>query len=192
MAYRGYRAPTSGPLWILIGVNILIFIVAAFYQDLVFRLGLQPATWLDRPWTIVTALFVHRDLWHILGNMFTLYFLGEFLISLVGERKFLIVYFLGGLAGNLVYIALGAPFSIAIGASGAIFAVGGALTAMRPTVRVYVFPIPSPIPLWIAIIGGFVIISFLPNVAWQAHLGGLALGLLAGYILRKQERHRYY
>jgi len=56
--------------------------------------------------------------------------------------------------------------------------------------RVFVFPIPAPVPLWAAVIGGFLIISFFPNVAWQAHLGGLAFGLTIGYFFRKRERIR--
>jgi membrane associated rhomboid family serine protease len=41
----------------------------------------------------------------------------------------------------------------------------------------------------VAVIGGFVILSFLPLVAWQAHLGGLVFGLIAGYIFRRRERY---
>jgi membrane associated rhomboid family serine protease len=60
---------------------------------------------------------------------------------------------------------------------------------MRPRLRVFIFPIPAPLPLWAAVIGGFLILSFFPGVAWQAHLGGLVLGLAAGYFFRKRERY---
>lgn len=93
---------------------------------------------------------------------------------------------------SLMYVLLASPLSIAIGASGAVFAIGGALTVMRPKLRVIIFPVPIPIPLWGAVIGGFVILSFLPNVAWQAHLGGLAFGLAAGYFYKKRECPRLY
>ena len=115
-------------------------------------------------------------------------FFGKYLRSLVGSRKFLLVYFIGGILGGILYILLAPPLSIAIGASGAVFALGGALAVMRPKLRVLVFPVPVPMPLWAAVIGGFVIISFLPNVAWQAHLGGLASGVIAGYFFRRKER----
>ena len=75
-----------------------------------------------------------------------------------------------------------------VGASGAVFALGGALAVMVPKTKVFIFPIPVPIPLWIAIIGGFLVISFLPGIAWQAHLGGLLLGLLAGFYFKKQRK----
>ncbi len=64
--------------------------------------------------------------------MLTLYFFGTYLYRLIGEGKFLILYFGGGILGNILFILLGPPFSIAVGASGAIFALGGALTMMRP------------------------------------------------------------
>jgi len=91
-----------------------------------------------------------------------------------------------------MYVLLASPLSLTIGASGAVFAVGGSLTVMRPKLRVIIFPVPVPVPLWAAVIGGFVILSFLPNVAWQAHLGGLAFGLAAGYFYKKKERSRLY
>jgi len=90
--------------------------------------------------------------------------------------------------GNALYLLLGPSFSIAIGASGAVFALGGVLAVMRPRLRVFVFPIPAPVPLWAAVIGGFLILSFFPDVAWQAHLGGLAFGLIIGYFFRRRER----
>ncbi|MFC1962754.1 rhomboid family intramembrane serine protease [Chloroflexota bacterium] len=151
-------------------------------------LGLVPTAILSRPWTIVTSLFLHAGLGHIMANMFTLYFFGRYLSTSIGERIFLTVYFLGGLLGNIFYILLAPPFSIAIGASGAVFAVGGVLAVVRPKTKVFVFPIPAPLPLWIAVIGGFFIISFFPNVAWQAHLGGLAFGLVMGYYYKKREQ----
>lgn len=188
MVYRRYPGFAVSSVLILIAANLLLFIGEIFHPELIFLFGLQPATWLERPWTIVTNLFIHSGIWHIVANMLTLYFFGRFLTMLIGDVRFLIVYFLGGILGNLVYILLASPYSIAIGASGAVFAIGGALAVMRPKVRVFVFPIPAPLPLWAAVIGGFVIISILPHIAWQAHLGGLVFGLVAGYFFRKRQR----
>ena len=189
MRYRTYQGFRLTPIWFLIILNLLIFIATTISRELIFLLGLLPAAFLQQPWTTLTNLFVHSGLWHIFANMLTLYFFGSYLSRLVGDGRFLIVYFGGGILGNILFILLGPPFSIAIGASGAVFALGGALTMMRPRIRVFVFPIPAPIPLWAAIIGGFVILSFIPFVAWQAHLGGLVFGLIIGYFFRKRERH---
>ncbi len=186
MAYRRYRGLRLSPIWLLIGINFLLFIATIINSELIFLLGLQPASLLEKPWTIVTNLFIHGGIGHILANMLTLYFFGTFLYRLIGGRKFLLVYFLGGVVGNILYLFLASPFSIAIGASGAVFALGGVLTIMTPRLRVFIFPIPAPLPLWAAVIGGFVILAFFPQVAWQAHFGGLVSGLVAGYFFRKR------
>ena len=188
MTYRIYRGSITYSMWALIIANLLLFVAVMAREELLVQLGLWPLDWLQRPWTIVTSIFLHGSIWHIFANMLALYFFGGFLSPLIGEVRFLIVYFLGGIAGSLVYVLLASPFSIVIGASGAIFALGGTLAVMRPRVRVYVFPIPSPVPLWGAVIGGFVVVSLLPIVAWQAHLGGLVFGLIAGYFFRRRGR----
>ncbi|MCX5998712.1 MAG: rhomboid family intramembrane serine protease, partial [Chloroflexi bacterium] len=157
------------------------------------RLGLQPASLASEPWTILTSLFIHANLGHILGNMITLYFFGTYLSILVGKRDFLITYFIGGLLGNAFFLIYelyapgGNPYVLGIGASGAIFALGGALAVLRPMTRVSLFFI-IPMPLWVGVIGGFLIMSLVPDVSWQAHLGGLVAGLIAGYFFRLRER----
>jgi membrane associated rhomboid family serine protease len=197
MAYRG-QGSSPVAAWILIVINLLMFVVTIIVDRtnpnyIYYNFGLSQALFLEKPWTLVTSLFLHGSIWHILANMITLYFFGSYLNRLLGTGKFLLIYFAGGILGSIVYLLLPpSPITIGIGASGAIFALGGALAVMRPRLRVIVFPIPAPLPLWIAIIGIFVIVSFIPNVAWQAHLGGLALGLVVGYIFRRRERYYYY
>jgi membrane associated rhomboid family serine protease len=195
MAYRASR-PTA--VWILIGVNLLLFIATLIKPGFFYGLlGFQPAGFLAKPWTIVTNLFVHGSLWHIFANMITLYFFGSFLCRLLGAKRFLLVYFIGGIVGNLFYLFIFPSALPAVGASGAVFALGGALAVMMPKLRVFVFPIPTPLPLWIAVIGGFILLTVLTvlppfrNIAWQAHLGGLVSGLVAGYIFRKRARYFY-
>ncbi|MDD5590983.1 MAG: rhomboid family intramembrane serine protease [Dehalococcoidales bacterium] len=175
-------------MWVLIGINVLLFIITLTAPRVFLFLGLIPADVASRPWTLLTSLFLHGGIGHILGNMITLYFFGRSLRALVGDKRFLFVYFLGGILGSVFYVLLAPPLSICIGASGAVFAVGGVLAVMRPKLKVLVFPVPVPVSLWAAVIGGFVIISFFPNVAWQAHLGGLVFGLVTGYFLHRQER----
>ena len=182
------------PIWVLIGINALLYIIASVAPTVLLYLGLIPVIIGDRPWTIITSIFLHGSIGHILVNMITLYFFGGYLCALVGVGKFLTVFFIGGILGNVLYLLLGEPFSIAMGASGAVFALGGVLAVMRPRLRVFVFPIPVPLPLWAAVIGFFLFIGVFmaiyvfPNVAWQAHLGGLAFGLVIGYFFRKRER----
>ena len=187
---RTYRAVSLNVLWFLVALNVLIFIITLVRAEAVISLlGLTPALLPKQPWTIVTSMFVHDPgIWtHILFNMISLYFLGSFLIRAAGEKSFLAIFFLGGVAGNILFTLLAYPYSTGIGASGAIFALGGALAVVVPRVPVFILFIPVPVPLWVAILI-FLLFSFLPGIAWQAHLGGLLLGLIAGLILRKRRR----
>ena len=200
--YQSNQSFGLSPILVLVIVNLLVFIITAIVPTLRIFLWLLPAGFLSQPWTILTSMFVHGTFWHIFANMLTLYFFGTYLSRLVGNSKFLIVYFVGGILGNIFYIVLtilggifaisflGSPFIPAVGASGAIFAIAGALAVMRPKLPVFIFPIPAPIPLWVAVIGGFVLFSifgilYILPIAWQAHLGGLVFGFIAGYIFRK-------
>ncbi len=183
--YRGYSLNT---IWGLIAVNVLVFIITSLRTDIGFSLALLPYPYfLSQPWGIITHMFVHGSFWHIFGNMLSLYFLGSFLIRLIGDGKFLTVYFLGGIVGGLFYLFIQSSRIPAVGASGAIFALGGVLAILAPRLPVFLFFIPIPVPLWIAIII-FLLISFLPGIAWQAHVGGLLLGIIAGYYYRKKGR----
>jgi membrane associated rhomboid family serine protease len=195
---RRYQWPEARAVLALIAVNIIFLIALLVSDDLYITLGLQSAEWYREPWTLLTSLFVHDFPWHILANMFSLYFLGSYLCNMIGDARFLTVYFVGGIIGNFFYILiehlLGHENSLAFGASGAIFSVAGAFTVLAPKLKVIIFPIPIPMPLWIAVIGGFIILT-LPalfidtSIGWQAHLGGLIVGLIAGFFLRKRKRN---
>lgn len=171
MRYRSYQGFKLTPVLVIIAVNFLLFIATLINRGLIISLfGLCPAVFPYRPWTIVTNLFIHAGLWHVIANMLTLYFFGSYLSRLIGRSKFLTVYFGGGILGNILFLLLGYTLGIdflvtAVGASGAVFALGGALAVMRPQLRVFIFPIPVPLPLWVAVIGGFIVLSFIPYIA---------------------------
>jgi len=186
--YTSDQGASLTPLWVLLAVNFLFFIAYLINDTLVVaRLGFQPASFASEPWTIITCMFVHAGMWHFIVNMLGLFFLGSYLLRLVGDTRFLVVYFLGGIMGNLLFLLLANPYATAVGASGAVYALGGALAVMRPRLKVIIFPLPIPIDLWIAILA-FMALSFVPRIAWQAHLGGMLLGLIAGYFFRRRER----
>jgi membrane associated rhomboid family serine protease len=193
MRYRGYGTPGLGVVGYIIITCVVVFVATFISPRLISVLEFVPATFSQHPWTVLTSIFVHGSITHILFNMLVLYFFGGFLVSLVGARKFLLVYLLGGLAGNLVFALLASPYGGVVGASGAIFAVEGALVLMRPRLPVFVFPIPAPIPLWGAVIGGFFLTFFASgNIAWEAHLGGLVFGLLVGLYFKYRETGRLF
>ena len=179
------------PVLVIIALNLLVFIITTFSRTSFAYLGLIPADLAARPWTIITAMFVHANFGHLLGNMITLYFFGRFLAMLVGNNRFLLVYLVGGLFGNVLYVLLANPLSMAVGASGAVYAVAGVLVVMTPNLRVNLYFI-FPMPLWVVVVVFFVLFSFIPGIAWQAHAGGLVVGLIAGYFFRKWWRKSYY
>jgi membrane associated rhomboid family serine protease len=202
---RTYRAVNLNALWFLIALNVAIFVITLVRPEAVYFLVSKPAYLSQQPWTIITSMFVHANFLHILFNMISLYFLGSFFLRAAGERSFLAVYFLGGLAGNILYFVLcylvlhgfvppffGDPFKAAVGASGAIFALGGALAVLVPKVPVYIFFIPVATPLWVAILIFFLLSFISSGIAWQAHLGGLLVGLVAGLILKRRRQIYYF
>ena len=199
MRFRDPRSINLTPLWVLIGVNVLVFIATSISSgsflgvsnQIANQVGVSSTTIASQPWTIVSAMFIHDGIFHILFNMLTLYFFGMYVLALVGEARFFLVYFIGGIVGNALFMLL-APGQIAVGASGAIFALGGVLAVLVPRLKVMIFPIPVPVDLWISILISFFVLIVVTGVAWQAHLGGLLTGLVAGYIFKRQATHRRY
>jgi len=182
------------PIIVIIIINVLVYLgvnIAAFNgANIIPYLGLY-GSWsglMERPWTLITYMFTQADFMHLLTNMLTLYFFGSFLNRVAGERNFLLIYFAGGIIGGLFVLLLSSPYVPTIGASGAVFALGGALAIVAPKVSVFIFPIPVPMPLWVAVAIGFLILLPLSFVSWQGHLGGLVFGLLAGLYLRHRLR----
>jgi len=192
MSYRNYQSLGARAIWVLILANIAVFIATSFVGNsnaILANFGIARFGLSSHPWTMLTSLFLHADIFHILGNMLWLYWYGTALVQLIGETKFLALYFIGGLVGNALFVLI-EPYGIAVGASGAIFALGGALAVLRPKLKIVLFPIPIPMDLWVYVIFGFALMSFLPGVGWQAHLGGLVTGLAFGWYFRRWERRR--
>jgi membrane associated rhomboid family serine protease len=198
----------QNPVYIIILVNLIFYLVMLFSSNEIFPLGqyqlvqsdkftyylgLIPYYFTSHPWTIVTNLFIHAGFWHIFGNMITLFFFGQVIYRLVGTKWFLLVYFVGGIVGNAVYLWLGDSLSVAVGASGAIYALAGALVVMMPKMRVALYGI-IPMPLWAFVLIFLVLWSIpgiIPGIGWQAHLGGLVVGLIAGFFFRRRGRLVY-
>ncbi len=139
-----------------------------------------------RVWTLVTSIFLHGNVQHLILNIIALFFFGRALESELDIRTFLIIFFVGGIVGNLFVLFTYPMGQIVIGASGAVFAVMGTAIVLSPFDFI---PYPVPIPLPLALIGVFIavseIISLLtggyPNVAHIAHVGGLTAGLAFGF-----------
>jgi len=195
VSYRKSSRFNLGPIGFLLMINTLLWITTSIRPVLFINLfGLSRITFPGYWWTPSTSMFIHSpfpSIWHLMANMFTLYFFGSYLKRLVGDKNFLLTYFVGGISGSVVFLLLSSVFTTGIGASGAIFSVAGALTVLRPKLKVFIIPIPIPIPLWVAVLGGFGLLSiplFSAGIAWQAHMGGLAFGFIMGFFFRRRQR----
>ena len=123
----------------LTAANLLVFLLVSFRgstEDVSFMLRCgacyTPLILEGQYYRLITAMFLHFGLTHLLYNMISLVALGDLLEKEIGTVKFLIVYFLGGIAGNLASLGTDlfrgkGGFAVSAGASGAVFAVIGAL-----------------------------------------------------------------
>lgn len=133
------------------------------------------------PWRLLTALLVHGGFWHFGLNMLALWMIGRVLEPMLGRWRFLALYLIGGLGGSVAVAAI-APMNSAVGASGAVFALMAALLVIGRQLGGNVTGIL--VVLGINLVLGFII----PGIAWQAHLGGAAIGALVGFILARTSR----
>ncbi len=144
---------------------------------------------------LITHMFAHGGFLHILFNMYALWLFGSVLERKWGTKKFLIFYFVCGLAAAFSQAFL--TNDAAIGASGAVMGLLAAFAVTFPNVQFYILPLPFPIKAkWLAVIyaaidifGG---ISSNDNVAHLAHLGGLVMGLILALVWKQQERNTRY
>lgn len=136
------------------------------------------------PWRLLTAALVHSSFWHVGLNMLALWMIGRNLEPVLGRARFLVLYLLGALGGS-VAVALLAPNSFVVGASGAIFALFGALVIIARHIGAEITGI-------LIVLGINLVIGFLPGMAisWQAHVGGLVAGAVVGLIFARTRERR--
>lgn len=184
--------------WALILINVGIF--ASYYtllsnpvaiSNFFFQWGLVPR--LSSPPTYLTSMFLHGGIMHLVGNMVFLWVFGDNLEDQMGHLGFLLFYLAAGLAAAFAQVA-SSPDSVVpmVGASGAIAGVMGGYLLLFPRARVdvllflVIFLRIFPMPAWIVLAGWFGVQlvqgSMTPTdmggVAYWAHAGGFAAGLL--------------
>src|SRR3989338_8442468 len=129
----------------LAGIMTLIFILQLIFPTLTENFLLKSADVQQRPWILVTSIFLHGGIVHLLYNMFALALFGLILEKKIGTNMFLLVFFTGGIFANFVTLPF---YGSSLGASGAIFAILGMLTVLMPWLPVPVGGIP--LPMWAA------------------------------------------
>jgi len=195
----------------LIYINIVVFVLITLVAVIGFlitnpeisekalNLFSVPAslnTLLARPWTLITYMFTHKDIWHILFNMLWLYWFGRIFLEYLDGRKLVAVYLLGGISGAIVYIISFNIFpaftgivadSVAIGASASVMAIVIAIAAYVPdyTVQLFLFGRIKIKYMALAIFVLTSIMDFSVNSGGKlAHIGGAFFGYIYTINLR--------
>lgn len=152
---------------------------------------------ISHPWTLISYMFTHKDILHILFNMLWLYWFGKIFLEYLDQKKLVAVYLLGGISGALLYIisfnifpafADILPESVAIGASASVMAVVVAISAYVPDYTVYLLLLGRVKIKYIAL-GIFILTSIMEfpvnSGGKLAHIGGALFGYLYTANLRK-------
>lgn len=192
----------------LIVINVLAFIysISNGLNETVKEYGANPCLLKNGQEfsDLLTSMFLHGSIGHILGNMLFFWIFADNIETEIGNLRFLLFYLVGGLIAAFVHIAIdsGGGCIPMVGASGAISAVMGSYLVMFPKSRIKmlflikIFYIPAFIFLgfWIGeqLLRGFTSLSlFQPGeekggIAFWAHIGGFAFGVLAGFYFKQK------
>ena len=204
--YRG--SSLTQLIYINIGVFILISLAAIagflltnpLIDETTIKFLAVPASLqalLLKPWTLVTYMFLHKDIWHILFNMLWLYWFGTIFLHILDQRKLVAVYLIGGICGAVLYIASFNVFpvfqgvvseSVAIGASASVMAVVVAIAAYAPDYSVNLLLL-GRIKIKYMALAILVLTSFMDfsvnSGGKLAHIGGAVFGYIYAMKLRQ-------
>ncbi len=212
----GDRNPArSVPLvtWTLIAVNLGVFVYELSLwsqgrlEEFVYTYGAVPAklTKGEALHTLLTSMFIHGGFLHIAGNMLYLYIFGDNVEDMMGKVRYTLFYFFSGIVAMLAQVAVYPDSQLpGVGASGAIAGVLGAYFVSYPTakvrtliilgiiVRVVYLPAALVLGLWflLQVLTGLLSLGEMQagGVAYFAHAGGFAAGMLLAPLLRKHRR----
>jgi rhomboid protease GluP len=190
-------------LYILILFNLLLFAIpdllsmflsaslrlnsTELYIQLLGLLGgLQGvAVYAGEWWRLVTANFLHLDLIHIAVNLFGLYRLGQIIRAHYGDRKLFIFYIISGIGGSILSLFFLNPYTLSVGASGAVFGLMGVLLAGSVRSRRFGTELPYAFADLLPLLVYSLLPGFIPgtNVNNFAHLGGLITGFILAWFI---------
>ena len=180
---------------ILIGINVAIYVVLAILSQNPFNISVDVLAYAGAQinslvaqgqiWRIFTAMFLHFSITHIGLNMLSLFFVGSAVEVMYGKWRYLLIYFASGIVGGIVTFFVMPPNTIAVGASGAIFGVFGALgvfyIANRQALGAYG---RGAIGNWLFWIGLNLVFGFsVPGIGIWDHIGGLIAGMLIAFLI---------
>lgn len=183
--------------FILIFLNVLVYIFTAIQSGDVIDMDVEilvdmgalfgPYTVQDAQWwRLGTAIFLHGGMTHLLMNMFSLYLIGRGVEDYFDTKSYISIYVFSGLIGGLLSLYMH-PVSVGVGASGAIFGVFGALAGFYLAHREKIEEHSKAFMKDFAIIMGInLVLGFsIEEVDVSAHMGGLVIGFIGGFIISK-------
>jgi membrane associated rhomboid family serine protease len=205
-------------LTLLIAINLVVFVILAFikviyyfsqgdagvsaFDNNIFHWVALPAdlnTFVTRPWTLLTHMFVHstESVWHILANMLWLWAFGYILQDLAGNRKLVPIFLYGALAGAFAYMAAynlinplkqSLPLAYACGASAGIMSIAIATTTLAPGYRIFPM-LNGGIPLWVITVLYLIIdLATIPYNNPGGHIAHIAGGAMGFLFMRTMQR----
>ncbi|MDX5069933.1 rhomboid family intramembrane serine protease [Lactobacillus iners] len=134
-------------------------------------------------WRLFTAQFIHAGFFHIICNIVMIYFFGMFLEQFLGHIRYLTIYLLSGVGGNLLSFALGQDNVISCGASTAVFGLMGSVLALYFLNNDNIIAIIIGRQAFLLLICNIVVDFFMPSVDIIGHIGGTITGFLLTIIL---------
>jgi membrane associated rhomboid family serine protease/Zn-finger nucleic acid-binding protein len=189
------RRPLVLPL--LVAACVAVFLLQQNDPDELMRYALVPARFLDGSWwMLLSHMFMHGGLLHIAGNLYFLWILGDNVEASLGRLRFLLLYVASGIGAALMQVASDPRSTVPmLGASGAIAGVMAAYAVLFPRARlislIFFWRVRWPARVYLGIWFGFQIVYALVGeggVAWWAHIGGFAVGLVAAWPQRPRAR----
>lgn len=181
--------------YILIALNVVVYILTRVSEDLlVLLIQYNPLILQGQYWRLFTSMFLHdpTNILHIALNMLSLFFVGRFVEILFGKWRYLLIYFLAGLGGNILYLILSPGGPPSLGASGAIFGVFGALGVFYLLNRRAMGP--GMLSNWLLWLTLNLVLGFAggASINMLAHVGGLVVGMIVAFLLVPRQRHKRY
>ncbi|MBI5559953.1 MAG: rhomboid family intramembrane serine protease [Deltaproteobacteria bacterium] len=181
------------------GMEVFIYKTAAIPYEITRFADVYPGDFVPLPFTVLTAMFVHANILHLLGNMLYLWIFGDNIEDVLGHFRFILFYLFTGAIASLTHIMLNPGSTLPlIGASGAIAGIMGAYFLLFPGAKVltlvyffiFVQIVRVPAVVFLGIWFFFQLISSVGGggIAWYAHIGGFLSGALIILFIKRGRR----
>ncbi|MBI4154894.1 rhomboid family intramembrane serine protease [Candidatus Woesearchaeota archaeon] len=172
--------------FLITGLISLFFVIQSIVHGFTNAFVMKQSSLFSQPWRLLTSIFLHSGIVHLLYNLLSLVLFGIILENILGTRRFLVLFFVSGIISSFF---AGVFYKESLGASGAIFGIIGTLVILRPKLMIWVYGMPMHMFLagiiyfFVNLIGAYLNVG---NTGYIAHLSGLLIGLIFGFFYYKR------